>query len=376
MKPKPNAKLQLCRCLILSVHWQSLEFQQPGKGTMLRSRQTPYLCPQLFARVIIIVDSQRYFPRHTSCNSIRILSVSAWCVCLASSTAVLRFEPVPLVAIFLLHQVNTLTMLQWSLSLSLFICFGAILSVSGTPAPPPLQYTPITSANGFAHSWHAWEPDENFHKSSLRAYVQAAHEEMNRQASMPLTTALNCMILKKDRPSSVASLWVKNKGTYSASDLGNAPCRMVAPLHPKTQALYEKCFSRPNRFGGYCACIQAINGFYEKFPNDDIPKGSEMAIYGHRGRKLGPDRLIKPCRADNFAFSCVMILSAAGIESTYYTRAPSGSETRNRSRSRTGSESPRPRLKAQRTTTPDLHLPLQPYVSSDEPLSASSSGHM
>ena len=268
-------------------------------------------------------------------------------------------------------------MLRWRLPLSLLVSLGLILSVSGTPAPPPLQHTGIPTADGFAHLWHGWEQDKDFQKSSLPAYVQVAHDEMSRQAAMDYLQA------KKYRPHTLASLWVENKGIYTASDLGNTPCRMVAPLHPKTQALYDKCHTRPNRYGAYCSCIQALNGFHTMFPDDDIPRGSEMAIYGYRGDTIRPNKILSACNADKFGCGCWNILSAAGIKYHCRLRAPNGKRRRYKPKLEFGSnilhshQKPRtrPSLKAHRNAVPDLNLHPVPYVSSDEPISVSSSDH-
>ena len=270
-------------------------------------------------------------------------------MCLISSTAIFVFDqPLPLVANFSFHQIDLSAMLQGRLPLSLFISLGIILCVSGTPAPPPMQHTSLYTDNGHRHSWHAWEPDANFQESSLRAYAKAAHDEVHQQATLYYPR-----VWKKDRPCTVASLWVKDKGIYSASDLGRDANYMKAPLHPKTQALFEKCSQRRNRAGGYCSCIQAIDGFHTRFPNDDIPEGSLLAVYGRRDRHTStPKKIMRPCRADHVGPGCKAVISAAGVECDYDPPARGRSS--------------RP------TFVPDPNFPTGAYVTSDESLSATS----
>ena len=147
-------------------------------------------------------------------------------------------------------------------------------------------------------------------ESSLGAYVQAAHQEMLSQASLRL--------LQKCRlPVTVASLLVKKKGVITTTDIGGYRENhdLKLNLHPKTQALFSKIGAHPNRSNGYCSCIQAINSFYKMFPEDEVPEGSTMAIYGCRdsgGSRESRNRLLRPCRAIG-GVGCSCILSAAGI---------------------------------------------------------------
>ena len=258
--------------------------------------------------------------------------------------------------------------------MTLFISLGLILSVSGTPAPPPLQLRLIHTADGTLPSWHAWDPDANFQSSSLCAYVQAAHAQMLEQAACYIPE-----VPKPHLPGVVASLWVKNKGIYTASNLGKSTCYVGAPLHPRTQALFDKHDKRLNTYGGYCSCIQVINGFYEQFPNDDIPPGSEVALYGHRYTRNsipGADKLVRPCRGDRHGVGCVFMLWAANIKYDHNKYVPPKPRAaKGPKRPRPGSDlasSSKPGLHSYRKVVLDMNLPPDPEVNPEESIALSS----
>ena len=207
-------------------------------------------------------------------------------------------------------DIESFSMLRGTLRVQLLFILAIISSTSAAPAPPPLEYTPIYAHDRVWHSWRGWDPGSSFQASMLGAYTQAASGEVSR-----LADALPDKVNKADRPGAVSSLLIKNKGIYSASDYGSIPSDPKATLHPKTQGLFDACDYKPNRYGGYCSCIQALDGFHSRFPDDEIPPGSAIVSYGYRGHhpsKKGA--IIRPCRGELGGVNCMKILNAAGIE--------------------------------------------------------------
>ena len=263
---------------------------------------------------------------------------------------------VPLVVILLSQLIAILAILFRRLSISILISFGIILSVGGAPTPPALRGPTYDTASGIRHSWCYWEQNPDF-SSSLGEYAKAAHEKMDRQCESQ-------KIQKTRRPCAVASLWVKNKGIYSASDLGPNPRYMSAELQPKTEALLKESPSNLNR-GGSCSCIQAIDGFYRNFPNDVIPNGSRMAIYGSRAGSDGTAKLLQPCRATKSGRGCRNVLSAAAVQYHSHLDSIRSSNSHKRPLSDTGSEiSPPCGRPCRSTAVPDLNLPPESDTSS------------
>ena len=213
-------------------------------------------------------------------------------------------------------NIESFSMLQQSVHLQFLISLALISSTSAAPAPPPLEHRPIHANDKFWHSWRGWDPGSDFQASMLGAYTKTASEEVSRLADI-----LPAKVRKADRPGAVSSLLVKSKGIYSASDYGNIPSDPKATLHPKTQNLFDACDYKPNRYGGYCSCIQALDGFHSKFPDDEIPRGSALASYGYRGdHPYKKGKILRPCKGTKGGVGCIKILNAAGIECIFEKR--------------------------------------------------------
>ena len=203
-------------------------------------------------------------------------------------------------------------MLQGNLRVQLLISLAivSIASTSAAPAPPSLVWKPIYTTDRVWHAWQGWEPGSSFQASMLGTHAQAASEEVHRIAD-----TFPAKITKADRPSCISSLLIKDKGIYSATDYGKMPSSPKATLHPKTQELFDAYGGKTNRYGGYCSCIQALDGFHSKFPDDEIPRGSALVSYGYRGdHPSKKPKFIIPCKGEFGGVNCKKILNDAGIE--------------------------------------------------------------